>query len=228
MTTRVAVARRTCVSVGSPPAMLDAGDRLAAHPEAAGGQVVAGLQGDADRAGEDVGLLRRRARAASRSARGSAAGRGRRAARGRCSESSTWKSLGTRRRSRLRICAELSTSRLSAEAISTGCTALRKVRAKTPEISCSSLFSKRCRPLMPPPLQRRSVDAGTQAIVAVGSRAARGPVWARWATAWDNLTPASRASGGIGRRARFRSVCPKGRGGSTPPSRTSGRAPGHR
>ena len=30
----------------------------------------------------------------------------------------------------------------------------------------------------------------------------------------------SRASGGIGRRARFRSVCPKGRGGSTPPSRT--------
>ena len=30
------------------------------------------------------------------------------------------------------------------------------------------------------------------------------------------------ASGGIGRRARFRSVCPKGRGGSTPPSRTAG------
>ncbi len=30
----------------------------------------------------------------------------------------------------------------------------------------------------------------------------------------------ARASGGIGRRARFRSVCPKGRGGSTPPSRT--------
>ena len=29
------------------------------------------------------------------------------------------------------------------------------------------------------------------------------------------------ASGGIGRRARFRSVCPKGRGGSTPPSRTT-------
>jgi hypothetical protein len=29
-----------------------------------------------------------------------------------------------------------------------------------------------------------------------------------------------RASGGIGRRARFRSVCPQGRGGSTPPSRT--------
>ena len=29
-----------------------------------------------------------------------------------------------------------------------------------------------------------------------------------------------RASGGIGRRARFRSVCPKGCGGSTPPSRT--------
>ncbi len=36
---------------------------------------------------------------------------------------------------------------------------------------------------------------------------------------------AMRAGGGIGRRARFRSVCPKGRGGSTPPSRTS-KAPG--
>ncbi len=34
-----------------------------------------------------------------------------------------------------------------------------------------------------------------------------------------------RAGGGIGRRARFRSVCPKGRGGSTPPSRTT-EAPG--
>ncbi len=32
-----------------------------------------------------------------------------------------------------------------------------------------------------------------------------------------------RASGGIGRRARFRSVCPEGRGGSTPPSRTQKR-----
>ena len=30
----------------------------------------------------------------------------------------------------------------------------------------------------------------------------------------------ARAGGGIGRRARFRSVCPRGRGGSTPPSRT--------
>ena len=35
-----------------------------------------------------------------------------------------------------------------------------------------------------------------------------------------------RASGGIGRRARFRSVCPKGRGGSTPPSRTTRQGPG--
>ena len=32
---------------------------------------------------------------------------------------------------------------------------------------------------------------------------------------------ASRASGGIGRRAGFRCQCPKGRGGSTPPSRTT-------
>ena len=35
----------------------------------------------------------------------------------------------------------------------------------------------------------------------------------------------ARASGGIGRRARFRSVCPKGRGGSTPPSRTRAHRP---
>ena len=121
---------------------------LAAHPEPAGGQVLAGLQGDADRSGEDVGLLRRRARAASRSARGAAAARAPRAAAWSGSESSTWKSLGASRRSRLRICAELSTSRVSAEAISTGWTALRKVRAKTPEIICSSLFSKRCSPLI--------------------------------------------------------------------------------
>lgn len=33
---------------------------------------------------------------------------------------------------------------------------------------------------------------------------------------------AARASGGIGRRAGFRCQCPKGRGGSTPPSRTIG------
>ncbi len=39
-------------------------------------------------------------------------------------------------------------------------------------------------------------------------------------TATVLIFPGTRASGGIGRRARFRSVCPKGRGGSTPPSRT--------
>ena len=32
--------------------------------------------------------------------------------------------------------------------------------------------------------------------------------------------PIPRASGGIGRRAGFRCQCPKGRGGSSPPSRT--------
>jgi hypothetical protein len=31
----------------------------------------------------------------------------------------------------------------------------------------------------------------------------------------------ARASGGIGRRAGFRFLCPKGRGGSTPPSPTT-------
>ena len=42
---------------------------------------------------------------------------------------------------------------------------------------------------------------------------------------WRLISPSSSrgtsASGGIGRRARFRSVCPKGCGGSTPPSRTT-------
>ena len=37
--------------------------------------------------------------------------------------------------------------------------------------------------------------------------------------------PRSRASGGIGRRAGFRCQCPKGRGGSTPPSRTNEKTP---
>ena len=37
------------------------------------------------------------------------------------------------------------------------------------------------------------------------------------------LRPAPRAGGGIGRRARFRSVCPQGHGGSSPPSPTHSR-----
>ena len=40
-----------------------------------------------------------------------------------------------------------------------------------------------------------------------------------------NLKPSPRASGGIGRRAGFRFLCPKGRGGSTPPSRTTPELP---
>ena len=46
--------------------------------------------------------------------------------------SSTWKSFGTARRCRLRICALLSHSRSRAAAISTGCTALRKTLANAP------------------------------------------------------------------------------------------------
>src|SRR3954453_20658185 len=42
---------------GVTAGQLGAGDGLAAHPEAAGRQVVTGLQGDADRTGEHVGLL---------------------------------------------------------------------------------------------------------------------------------------------------------------------------
>ena len=43
-------------AVGSP-LRAGAGDRLAAHLEPAGVEVVAGLERDADRAGEDVALL---------------------------------------------------------------------------------------------------------------------------------------------------------------------------
>jgi hypothetical protein len=49
-----------------------------------------------------------------------------------------------------------------------------------------------------------------------------------WGGQWHGAERCSvrqaRASGGIGRRARFRSVCPEGCGGSTPPSRTIGEA----
>jgi hypothetical protein len=38
----------------------------------------------------------------------------------------------------------------------------------------------------------------------------------------DYSWPVARASGGIGRRAGFRFLCPKGCGGSSPPSPTKG------
>src|SRR5262245_3585179 len=39
---------------------------------------------------------------------------------------------------------------------------------------------------------------------------------------WYDATSHHRASGGIGRRAGFRCLCPQGRGGSSPPSPTEG------
>ena len=110
------MARRTWVSLGSPPRQAGRSRSPCCAPGTGPVvRLVAGLEADADRAGEDVGLLGRRARAASRPARRSAAGPRPSSRSWSAAESSTWKSLGTSRRSRLRICAELSTSRLSAD-----------------------------------------------------------------------------------------------------------------
>ena len=148
---------------------------LAADPEPAGGEVLGRLELDARRAGEHVALLlgvvlellgevarHRRCRTA-------------RAGRGRSATSSTWKSLGTIRRSRDRIWALLSHSRCRAAAISTGCTALRNALAKAPEITCSSLCSKRCSPPMSDrllPCMRRSAPVRTLPAIAIGAGAA--------------------------------------------------------
>ncbi len=136
------MARRTWVSVGSPPAMLaleTALLRTRKRPVVSSSLVSrAMLTGPVN----TYDCWAACSRSISVSSRGSCGPRPWKRS-WSASESSTTKLLGTRRRSRLRIWAELSTSRLSAAAISTGCTALRKVRAKTPEIICSSLFSKR-------------------------------------------------------------------------------------
>ena len=75
-------------------------------------------------------------------------------------DSSTWKSLGTRRRSRERIWALLSHSRCRAAEISTGCTAERNALAKAPEISCSRRCSNLDSPLTAPPPSRSSEHGG--------------------------------------------------------------------
>ena len=133
----------------------DLGLGAAADPEPAGGQVLGRVEGDASPAPGRRSSARRRGRAAGGPGRRPARCRTAPAAPGRCRESSTWKSLGTRRRSRERICALLSHSRWSAAAISTGCTAERKARANAPEIICSSLFSSRWSPPTSPSFRPR-------------------------------------------------------------------------
>ena len=66
--------------------------------------------------------------------------------------------FGTSRRLRDRICAELSTSRWSAAASSTGWTALRNALAKAPDTACSRRLSNRCSMPMVPPLNRTDAD----------------------------------------------------------------------
>src|SRR3954467_12176362 len=65
---------------------------------------------------------------------------------------------------------------------------------------------------MPPPAEPAVAAAG--AVRARTQRMVPRPPLLRF--------PSPRASGGIGRRAGFRFLCPKGRGGSTPPSPTRG------
>ena len=92
-----------------------------------------------------------------------------------------------------------SISRVSRRASSTGLSPLRKVLANTPSTSRSSRCSNWFSPIAeaehtqnPERRRRPSATFGTS----------------------------TRASGGIGRRAGFRFLCPKGRGGSSPPSPT--------
>ena len=103
-------------------------------------------------------------------------------------------------------------SRCRAAATSTGCTTPPKTRAKVPSTSPSRRRSKRCSTPTPDPLpcRRRSYPRSRH-----GPRRppARVLACAFHSGEWRN-----------GRRARFRSVCPKGRGGSTPPSPTLPRA----
>ena len=124
-------------------------------------------------------------------------------------ESSTWKSLGTRRRWRLSTWALLSHSRWSAAEISTGWTALRKARAKTPEMSSSRRCSNRCSAFISCLLSSRVRRAGFTAPpcrcrrayrpVSSGSGSRPGPPRTAWplavpTTTSHDLQPIGRAS----------------------------------
>src|SRR5665648_561542 len=146
-------------------------------------------------------------------------------------DSSMVNSLGTTVRSRPTTAARSSTSRRRALASSTGLTSLRKALANAVETTRSTPFSNLSRTPMPPP-PGSAAGGGPQTssrlvvplrcpsgqgFAAKGPRTVGGPPGVRvlivlaccGAREWRN-----------GRRARFRSVCPKGRGGSRPPSRT--------
>src|SRR4051812_13234452 len=141
--------------------------------------------------------------------------------------------FGTSLRSRDRIRAVLSISRLRAAASSIGSTSPLNARAKTPLTMPSSRRSKRCSGRTPPPPRsvRRSLvhlscghtgydDRSYREVRPNPQCEAPGQPVLLFLLVVRRCSERQRAGGGIGRRARFRSVCPKGRGGSTPPSRT--------
>ena len=114
----------------------------------------------------------------------------RRSARSRLRTTLTMKSFGTTV-PRTPSVRPMSISRTRRRPISTGCRPLRNALPNPPSTSRSSLRSNRWSPI------------ASDRICCL----------------WANLVR-SRASGGIGRRAGFRFLCPQGRGGSSPPSRT--------
>ena len=150
----------------------------------------------------------------------------------------TSKRFGTSTRSRASGEAWVSTSRRRAAVISTGCRPERKVRANAPftarsrprsklsRIPTEHTSSSRIATARRPPRVPGDGSAGAFSRRSAGARAPKRPFPAVLASSGPVRvrTAGARASGGIGRRARFRSVCPKGRGGSTPPSRTSPQA----
>ena len=146
---------------------------------------------DLDRPDEVVVRLAARARARCRPARRRATSRKPSKRSRSTSETRTVKSFGATV-PRTPSVRPTSISRTRRRPISTGCRPLRNALPKPPSTSRSSLRSNRWSPI-------------GAAIVP--------------AACWASLAR-SRASGGIGRRAGFRFLCPQGRGGSSPPSRT--------
>src|SRR5918993_1266945 len=118
-------------------------------------------------------------------------------------ESHTVKALGTTVPPRTPTERWSSISRTIRRPSSTGRSPLLNARAKAPSTRRSS---RRSNPRIP--IADRGYRSPTYGLGRRIDRALRSP------------SP-TRASGGIGRRAGFRCQCPKGRGGSTPPSRTA-------
>ncbi len=109
-----------------------------------------------------------------------------------------------------------SISRVSLRPISTGWRLLRNGLANVPSTKRSRRSSNCWSPMVLVRLMGRCDQYRPIGGVTCPPRRS-GPPSAR-----DYSCPVARASGGIGRRAGFRFLCPKGCGGSSPPSPTKG------